>query len=294
MRMGFAVALAFLIAISDAVAQTGVVPPRIPEITASGRGEVSITPDRATVLVSVESRAASAAAAASANSAKMSAVLEALRGAGLAQGDITTSMYTVGQDPRSFRVPTATPGVPTIPAEFLARNAVRANVRRTDDVGKVIDAALAAGATSIASVQFSSPTTDEARRNAISMAVAQAQKDADALARAAGGTLGRLLSMSSTPNGPFSTAYASDTYFPMEQAMVAGGSASFYPTMINPRDLTVSVSVYGRWEFVPELVNEKKEVGRTSSRFDLPPTCATNRSANVSAIPARVLEAIVL
>src|SRR5437588_5266662 len=102
-----------------AVAQANPTQPRIPEITASGRGEVAITPDRATVLVSVESRAASAASAATANSAKMSSVLDALRRAGLAQSDLTTSMYTVGQDPRSMRVAPGTPGVPVIPVEFL-------------------------------------------------------------------------------------------------------------------------------------------------------------------------------
>jgi hypothetical protein len=222
---------------------------RIPEITASGRGEVPITPDRATVLVSVESRASAASAAANENATKMAAVLKALRSSGLAESDITTSSYTVGQDPRSFRI---TPTGPEAagPPQFLARNTIRAAVRRTSDLGKVIDAALAAGASSIASVQFSSPTTDEARRNAISLAVSQAQKDADALARASGGTLGRLLSMSSAGPAPFPTSYASDTYFPMEAA-VAGGSAAFYSTMINPRDLTVTVSVFGRWEFVP-------------------------------------------
>jgi uncharacterized protein YggE len=236
--------LAFLSVASIAGAQGNPNQPRIPEITASGRAEVGITPDRATVLVSVESRAATAAAAATDNSQKMSSVLRALRDAGLAQSDITTSMYTVGQDPRSIRV---APTLPQPPIEFLARNTVRANVSRLGDIGKVIDAALAAGATSIASVQFSSPNTDEARRKALAMAVAQAQRDADALAKAAGGSLGRLLSMSSSgqvdPRG-----YSSDIYYSVEAAMAA---PPVYPTMINPRDLTVAASVFGRWEFVP-------------------------------------------
>jgi uncharacterized protein YggE len=244
MTRSIGVAVIFLIAGQLAGAQANV-PPRIPEITASGRGEVPITPDRATVLVSVESRAPSASAASTANSTRMSAVLDALRRAGLAQADVTTSVYTVGQDPRSMRI---TPGSPLPSIEFLARNSVRATVRRVDDVGKVIDAALAAGATSIASVQFSPPSTDEARRTALGMAVAQAQRDADALARAAGGTLGRLLSMSSSGNTGPASAYASDTYF-AEREMVMGGSA--YPTMINPRDLTITVAVFGRWEFIP-------------------------------------------
>ena len=222
-------------------------PPRPPEITAAGRGEVTVTPDRAAILVSVESRAASAAAAASDNASKMAAVFKALRSAGLAQADITTFGYNVGQDPRSMRM-----GMPpqtlSVPIEFLARNTARAIVRRLDDTGKVIDAALAAGATSIGSVQFSSANSDEARRNALGMAVAQAQRDAEALARAAGGTLGKLLSMSSSgPGGPM-MPYSSDTYFSVLGGE-AGGSA--YSTMTNPRDMSVFVSVFGRWEFVP-------------------------------------------
>jgi uncharacterized protein YggE len=244
-----ACAMALLIASHRAIAQANPVPPRVPEITASGRGEVAITPDRGTVLVSVESRAPSATAAAADNSQKMKSVLQALRNAGLAQGDITTSTYTVGQDPRSLRVPPGT-GMPNFPVEFLARNSVRATVRRADDVGKVIDAALGAGATSIASVQFSSPTTEEARGNALSMAVAHAQRDANILAKASGGTLGRLLSMSSSGSpvmGGSAGGFAGDAYsFDREMAM-----STAFPTMINARDLTVAVSVFGRWEFIP-------------------------------------------
>jgi uncharacterized protein YggE len=137
--------------------------------------------------------------------------------------------------------------MPTLPVEFLARNSVRATVRRTDDVGKVIDAALGAGATSIASVQFSSPTTDEARGSALSMAVAQAQRDANILAKASGGTLGRLLSMTSSGSPVMAGGFAGDAYsFDREMAM-----STAFPTMINARDLTVAVSVFGRWEFIP-------------------------------------------
>jgi len=240
--------LALSIASHRAFAQINPVPPRVAEINASGRGEVSITPDRATVLVSVDSRAPSAAGAASDNSQKMKSVLQALRGAGLAQGDITTSIYTVGQDPRTLR-PSSPGGLQNAPIEFLARNTVRASVRRADDVGKVIDAALAAGATSIASVQFSSPTTEEARGTALSLAVAQAQRDANILAKASGGTLGRLLSMSSSGGSPVMGAgFAGDIYYSVDREM-AGGTA--FPTMINSRDMTVAVTVFGRWEFIP-------------------------------------------
>ena len=142
------------------------------------------------------------------------------------------------------------PGMPStaqLPIEFIARNTIRVNVKRIGDTGKVIDAALAAGATSIASVQFSSPNTDDARRNALAMAVAQAQRDAETLARAAGGTLGRLLSMSSSGLAGQGVRYAGgDTYFGYE-----GEFSPPVPTMINPRDMSIVVGVFGRWEFIP-------------------------------------------
>jgi uncharacterized protein YggE len=247
-RVVYVAGLAIVLVAPRAFTQAIPNPPRPAEITASGRGEVAVTPDRAAILVSVESRAASAATAASDNASKMAAVFQALRAAGLAQAEITTSGYSVGQDPRSMRLgmPSGMPPGLSVPVEFLARNTVRATVRKLDDTGKVIDAALRAGATSIASVQFSSPNTDEARRDALAMAVAQAQRDAETLARAAGGTLGRLVSMSSSgPAGP-TNVVASDTYFAYGEA-----GAAAYPTMINPRDLSVFVSVFGRWEFMP-------------------------------------------
>ena len=248
-RIFCAAGVAIVLVAPCALSQVIPNPPRTPEITATGRGEVAVTPDRAAVLVTVESRAPSAAAAASANASKMTAVFQALRGAGLTQADLTTSGYSVGQDPRTMRMgmPFGAPPGPAVPVEFLARNTVRAVVRRLDDTGKVIDAALAAGATSIASVQFSSPSADEARRSALATAVAQAQRDADVLARAAGGTLGRLLSMSAGGPGGSAMSYASDTNF----SYAIEAAAMAYPTMINPRDVSVSVSVFGRWEFIP-------------------------------------------
>jgi hypothetical protein len=54
--------------------------------------------------------------------------------------------------------------------------------------------------------------------------------------------------MSSSGSPVMAGGFASDVYFSVEREMAA--SAAF-PTMINPRDLTVAVSVFGRWEFIP-------------------------------------------
>ena len=93
-----------------------------------------------------------------------------------------------------------TPANPTPPkvTGYTVTNTVRADVRRIDDVGKLIDAALAKGANEISSLQFYSSKADSARRAALAAAVADARADAEVLARAAGGTLGALVELSTT------------------------------------------------------------------------------------------------
>jgi hypothetical protein len=54
--------------------------------------------------------------------------------------------------------------------------------------------------------------------------------------------------MSSSGSPFMAGGYASDIYVSADREM-AGGTA--FPTMINTRDLTVSVTVFGRWEFIP-------------------------------------------
>jgi uncharacterized protein YggE len=128
---------------------------------------------------------------------------------------------------------------------FTARNTIRARVNGVDQVGKVIDAAVNGGAGEINSVQFGAPNIEEARRAAMTEAVKQARADAAVLASAAGGTLGRLITLSSSSGFPPGYGYA------QLESVVVTGAASSVPTVISPRDLTVSAQALGRWEFIP-------------------------------------------
>lgn len=208
-----------------------------PEITASGRGETRISPTSSSIAISVTTRAPTAAQAAADNATRLESTLKALRAAGLAANELTTMNYSVAQNYEMTRE------APRTPSGFIARNTVRAEVRKLDDIGKVIDAALAGGATEISGVQYLTASGQEARRSALAEAVRQARTDAEAIARAAGGSLGRLIALNSV-GGP--QLMRQEAY--MEYQMVAEVRA---PTSITPRDLTISAQVTGRWEFVP-------------------------------------------
>ncbi|MGH7602478.1 MAG: SIMPL domain-containing protein [Gemmatimonadaceae bacterium] len=215
--------------------------PREPEITTSGRGEVRLAPDYAYVLIGVTTQSQSAVETASENARRVAATISALRATGLTEQQVTTSGYALAQ---VYEYPKNAPPKLT---GFSARNTIRAEVRRLDDVGKVIDAGISAGATDISSIQFLASNADSARRAALADAVRQARTDADVMARGAGGTLGRLIAMNS--GGVYQPA-GGQAY--LESVIVTGATMSrnSAPTPIVAGELTVVATVSARWDFV--------------------------------------------
>lgn len=205
------------------------------QIVVSGLGEARVTPDRATIMLGVQSRAATAAAASADNARRQKAILDTLRALGLASEQLSTANYNVSPE---MAYPTMGAGAPKVTG-YTVTNTVRADVRRLDDVARVIDAALAKGANEISSLQFYSSKADSARRAALTAAVADARMDAEVLAKAAGGTLGALLELSTseTPVRPV----------PM---MMRAAPAAAAKTPIEPGEQTVSATVTARWAFL--------------------------------------------
>src|SRR5881227_3776907 len=72
----------------------------ISQIAVTGRAEVKISPDRATIQIRVQTRAATAAVAAADNATKLNAVLSALRTLGLTNDQLSTVNYSVYPEQR--------------------------------------------------------------------------------------------------------------------------------------------------------------------------------------------------
>jgi uncharacterized protein len=211
--------------------------PGVPTLVTSGQGEAKVTPDRASVMVNVQTRASTAAAAAAANASRTKAVLEALTKLGLSRDQLSTEGYTVHPEMQYDK----DGGAPRVIA-YVVTNSVRAETKRPEQAGAIVDAAIGAGANMINSLSFYASSIDEARREAISDAVASARADAEAMARAAGGSLGALVELST--NGPTVPPR------PMFDMAMRGKVASMEATQINPGLQTVTVYVNARWQFV--------------------------------------------
>jgi uncharacterized protein YggE len=208
----------------------------IPQIAVTGRGEVKVSPDRATIQISVQTRASTAAAAAAENANKQQAVLTALRALGLGTDQLSTINYNVYPEQRYEQ------GKEPVIIAYNVTNTILADVRKLTQVGPVIDAALAHGANMITSLQFYASNTETARRTAIGTAIEKARADADAAAKAAHGTLGTLLEINIGSYSPPP---------PRPMMMMARKDAAQADTPINPGEETLAVEVSTRWRFLP-------------------------------------------
>jgi uncharacterized protein YggE len=209
----------------------------IPQISVIGRGEIKVSPDRATIQISVQTRAATAAAAAAENANKQQSVMTALRALGLGNDQLSTINYNVYPEQRYDQ------GKEPVTVAYNVTNTILVDVRKLSQVGPVIDAALAHGANMITSLQFYASNTEAARRSAIAIAIEKARADAEAAARAARGSLGTLL-------GIDIGSYSPPPPRPMMMSKQAGGIAQA-DTPINPGEETLSVEVSTRWRFIP-------------------------------------------
>jgi uncharacterized protein len=211
--------------------------PPPPQVVATATGEARLRPDRANILIGVQTRAKTAAAAARENNTRQQAVIDAIVATGVPREQLSTENYNVSTDMRSEH-----PGQNPVVVGYVVTNVVHVEVRRTDQVGPVIDAGLGKGANQINGVEFFSSNTDIARRQALADAIAKARGDADAMARAAGGKLGPLLEIATAEDGAWPR--------PMYRSAISMQTASA-PTPVEPGELAVQVRVSGRWHFVP-------------------------------------------
>ena len=165
--------------------------PRV--ITVSGMGEVKVKPDMASVSTGVTSEAPNARAALAKNNAAMTAVLNALQAAGVAEEDIQTSNFSVSPIYAPMQ-----PGQISSPqiSSYQVSNQVNARIKTLSKLGATLDALVQAGSNQINGISFDlnepKPHIDNARKKAI----ADAKAKAELYASAAGVSVGSVLQIS--------------------------------------------------------------------------------------------------
>jgi uncharacterized protein YggE len=164
-------------------------------ITMSGHGETHGQPDTATLSAGVSVDAPTAAAALADANKNMQAILAALKKLGVADKDIQTRNFSVhpqfangnGQAPRV--------------TGYQVSNQIEVRLADIGKLGPALDALVTAGANQINGVNFSIHDPAALLAEARSQAVADARAKAETFAKAAGVTLGAILSITENGNG---------------------------------------------------------------------------------------------
>jgi uncharacterized protein YggE len=189
-------------------------------VTTVGHGVVTVVPDEASISAGVHTQAVTAADALAQNAKLMNAVVAALKGAG--GKDLQTqqvSLYPRSDDNGSI-------------TGYTADNAVSASVG-VAGAGALVDAAVAAGANTVAGPSLSISDQDARYRDALKKAVEDARAKAQALADAGGfgvGPVSVVAEQSSAPQPVF------------ERAAVAK-AADATPVEPGTQDVTADVTV---------------------------------------------------
>jgi len=147
------------------------------------------TPDLAIVTLGVVARGATANAAQAAQAARMNAVMQAVRAAGVAETEVQTVNYSLEPQYTYAR------NAPARISGYLSRNTVAIRVANLPAVSALIDATVADGANELQGIQYTFADTEAAHDASRASAVETARRRATAYAEAAGMRVGRIVAI---------------------------------------------------------------------------------------------------
>lgn len=160
-------------------------------ITVTGVGTITSVPDEASFTIGVQTQGPTARDALAANSEQMRRVIGAVKAAGVDKSDIKTQDVSVSAN---YADEGRIDG-------YSARNSVLVTIHNLSKAGAILDAASNAGANEVYGPMLSRSDEDELQAKALRGAVEDARKKAEALADAAGVSLGRVTSISEGYSG---------------------------------------------------------------------------------------------
>lgn len=208
-----------------------------PVVNASGRAEIKVTPDMATVRVGVEAQGATAIVAQnSVNTAAQKIVTAALKIAGdpkFVQTSDLSLQPLYNSKPNEAQKITG----------YQARNVVIVRLEDVTKVGPLIDAATKVGATNIDSIDFGLKNDRAARKAALKLAVQEAREKAEAMADGLGMKVGEVETIDEDGSGPYARGI-------MNAGARPGGFEAFASAPVMSGELTLTASVTVRFRLV--------------------------------------------
>jgi len=181
--------VAVLASTTEAYSQQRSERPRPPSISVTGEATIAAVPDQAQIEIGVTTQARTAPEASRENAERLARVLAEVKKL-LGKGDeVKTSGYALNPQ---YRYPQG--GKPEI-VGYTANNTVHIKIAKLDEVGKMIDVAMQAGANTINRLAFTLKDEEGARLDALKQATLKAKTKAEAIAASLGLKVVRIVSV---------------------------------------------------------------------------------------------------
>jgi uncharacterized protein YggE len=207
-------------------------PLEVRTLSVDGLGVVYLTPDVVYITIGVNTQRNNASEAVTLNKEQTTAVIQAIRDAGVDEKDIRTNNFSIWSNPQYNEF-----GQLSGEVMYVVDNTVNVTVRDLDKLGDLLDSAISAGANSIYSIQFDVEDKDAAIEEARIQAVEKAKAQAQSLAEASGVSLGDIQYISYYEGG------AMPYYFGGKGGGGGGAVSEAVAVPIQPGQLAVTVTV---------------------------------------------------
>ncbi|GGK33764.1 SIMPL domain-containing protein [Salinarimonas ramus] len=235
---GLALALSLAVATplpASAQETSGGVAAQAGRIVVTGIGEVERAPDFARVFVAVTNRGDSVAEVVKANRLATEEALATIEARGIAREDVSTSNFQVYETPEEYD----RNGNPRTVPPYTATHQLEIVLRDVDTVGAFAGEILALEAMTFQSIGWGLERSEEAQEEAMRLAVADARRQAEVLAQAAGVALGaiRQIGNGDVGGGPMPE---------MDRVMMRASAAPAVP-IVPPAQLTFTARIGMEW-----------------------------------------------
>lgn len=207
-------------------------------ISVSAEGKIKSVPDLATVTIGVMSQGATATEVKDSNNKKINKIIDFIKAQGIKSEDITTSQFSFypQQDWQSGK---------GVIIGYQSDQTVTVKVKGVDKsqnvMEKVLDGAVNNGANQIQGVYFGFENPESVQQEARKLAIDNAKTKAQGLAKEAGLTLGKVVSISETNSGMGTPI----VYAGAAMGMGGGGMDKSVAPNVEPgsQDITESMTV---------------------------------------------------
>jgi uncharacterized protein len=204
-------------------------------LTVSGNAQLTVSPDKAEVYISVVSDNKTAKLAQENNRAVADEVMSALKALGLNASDVETETYALSKledyDSEKGRY---------VERGYRLTNTIKATTRQIDKVGDIIDASVGAGANGVDQISFglTKDAEKKVRDDAMVKATEAAREKAQMLAKSSGAEIVKVITVNEQ-----NFYYAPYEYNYKGAVMMDSAAGGAPPTAISPQKVEVTSSV---------------------------------------------------